>query len=204
MFPPNKLLFLNRTKQWEFIPATNVKIGSHITGGDKIGQVFENSLVTHKILLPPKARGTVTFIATPGSYTVDETVLEVEFDGEKHKYTMMQVRFFFMLVRLYIMHSILAPSEITVRLFKSDRFFFFFNGVRCCGKPSFEPPYVIYCLQYRTDVSRTRTHGPVFMSPVNLPFQILEMKNILSSSELFLVSTLHTDTFESRGPNISK
>ena len=33
----------------------------------------------------------MTYLAAPGNYSVDETVLEVEFDGEKHKYTMMQV-----------------------------------------------------------------------------------------------------------------
>lgn len=36
-------------------------------------------------------RGTVTYIAAPGNYTVDDVVLETEFDGEKKKYTMMQV-----------------------------------------------------------------------------------------------------------------
>ncbi|KAK8384929.1 hypothetical protein O3P69_014476 [Scylla paramamosain] len=53
--------------------------------------VAENSIIDHKIILPPKARGTVTYLAAPGNYSVDETVLEVEFDGEKHKYSMMQV-----------------------------------------------------------------------------------------------------------------
>lgn len=33
----------------------------------------------------------MTFVAAPGNYTVDEVVLETEFDGEKKKYTMMQV-----------------------------------------------------------------------------------------------------------------
>jgi len=82
---------LNRTKQWEFVPHPRVKVGSHITGGDMFGSVYENSLISHKILLPPKAKGTVSWIAAPGSYTVAETVLEVEFDGENHKYSMMQV-----------------------------------------------------------------------------------------------------------------
>nr|AJO70002.1 V-ATPase A [Cherax destructor] len=82
---------LSRTKTWEFIPERSVKVGSHITGGDIFGLVHENSIIDHRIVLPPKARGTVTYLAAPGSYTVDETVLEVEFDGEKHKYGMMQV-----------------------------------------------------------------------------------------------------------------
>ncbi|XP_022670783.1 V-type proton ATPase catalytic subunit A-like isoform X1 [Varroa destructor] len=81
---------LSRNTLWEFTPA-NVKIGSHMTGGDIFGFVNENSLINHKIMLDPKARGTVTFVAAPGNYTVDEVVLETEFDGEKKKYTMMQV-----------------------------------------------------------------------------------------------------------------
>lgn len=67
-------------------------MGSHITGGDLFGIVPENSIINHRIMLPPKARGTVTYMAPAGNYGVDETVLEVEFDGEKHKYSMMQVR----------------------------------------------------------------------------------------------------------------
>lgn len=31
------------------------QVGSHITGGDIYGMVFENSLIKHKIMLPPKA-----------------------------------------------------------------------------------------------------------------------------------------------------
>lgn len=82
---------LSRSKSWEFHPEPAVKVGSHITGGDLFGIVPENSIINHRIMLPPKARGTVTYMAPAGNYGVDETVLEVEFDGEKHKYTMMQV-----------------------------------------------------------------------------------------------------------------
>lgn len=42
-------------------------------------------------MLPPKARGTVTWVAEPGHYTVTDKILEVEFDGEKTEYTMLQV-----------------------------------------------------------------------------------------------------------------
>lgn len=82
---------LTRSKQWDFQPMPGVKVGSHITGGDKFGTVFENTLITQSIMLPPKARGTVTYLAPQGNYTVEDTVLEVEFDGKVHKYTMMQV-----------------------------------------------------------------------------------------------------------------
>jgi vacuolar-type H+-ATPase catalytic subunit A/Vma1 len=54
-----------------------LQIGSHITGGDMYGIVHENTLVKHKLLLPPRAKGTVTYIASPGNYTVDVSVNSV-------------------------------------------------------------------------------------------------------------------------------
>ncbi|XP_050034615.1 V-type proton ATPase catalytic subunit A-like [Dermacentor andersoni] len=81
---------LRRDVQWEFKP-TNFKVGSHVTGGDIYGIVQENTLVQHKIMLPPKSKGTITYIAEPGNYAVNDKILEIEFDGEKSSYTMMQV-----------------------------------------------------------------------------------------------------------------
>ncbi|RWS01677.1 V-type proton ATPase catalytic subunit A-like protein [Dinothrombium tinctorium] len=81
---------LNRDLHWDFFPQY-VRVGSHVTGGDIFGYVHENTLIKHKIMLPPKAKGTVTYIAEPGSYTINDPVLEVEFDGEKSQYTMLQV-----------------------------------------------------------------------------------------------------------------
>ncbi|ORY19185.1 vacuolar ATP synthase-like protein catalytic subunit A [Clohesyomyces aquaticus] len=80
---------LDRKKKWDFTPG-KLKVGDHITGGDVFGIVFENSLFNeHKILLPPRARGTITRIADKGSYTVDEKILELEFNGVKTEYSMM-------------------------------------------------------------------------------------------------------------------
>jgi V-type (H+)-ATPase V1 A subunit len=80
---------LDREKQWDFNPV-NLKVGDHITGGDIFGSVWENSLLDdHKIMLPPKARGTITHIAEKGAYTVNDTVLEVEFDGKTQNISMM-------------------------------------------------------------------------------------------------------------------
>ncbi|EFR01281.1 vacuolar ATP synthase catalytic subunit A [Nannizzia gypsea CBS 118893] len=82
---------LDRKKKWAFKPA-GLKVGDHITGGDVWGSVFENSLLhDHKILLPPRARGTITRISGPGDFTVDEKLLEVEFNGKKTEYSMMHV-----------------------------------------------------------------------------------------------------------------
>lgn len=81
---------LDRERKWDFTPSENFKQGDHITGGDCFGTVWENTLVTeHKVLLPPRARGTITRMPKKGTYTVDEKILEVEFDGKKTEYSMM-------------------------------------------------------------------------------------------------------------------
>ena len=68
------------------------RIGSHVSGGDIYGVVRENNLITkHKIMLPPKGMGTVTYVAPAGNYTVQDTILETEFNGVKSSYTLMQV-----------------------------------------------------------------------------------------------------------------
>lgn len=79
---------LNREIKYDFKPG-HLKVGDHITGGDIFGSVFENSLMEiHNILLPPKARGTITHIAEAGAYGVAEKILEIEFDGKKSEYSM--------------------------------------------------------------------------------------------------------------------
>ncbi|KAF4584467.1 V-type proton ATPase catalytic subunit A [Ophiocordyceps camponoti-floridani] len=80
---------LDRNKKWKFTPS--LKVGDRISGGDVWGTVFENSFIsTHRILFPPRARGIITKIASEGEYTVEDKILEVEFDGNKTQYPMMQ------------------------------------------------------------------------------------------------------------------
>ncbi|XP_046596633.1 V-type proton ATPase catalytic subunit A-like [Neodiprion lecontei] len=81
---------LSRNVSWDFVPL-NIRPGSHLTGGDLFGIVDENTLVKHKMLLHPKARGTLTYIAPPGRYAVDEVILETEFDGQLTGHTMIQL-----------------------------------------------------------------------------------------------------------------
>jgi V-type H+-transporting ATPase subunit A len=62
---------LSRDIKWDFNPAS-FRVGDHVTGGDIFGSVYENSLVdNHKIMLPPRAMGTITRVAEKGSYTVE-------------------------------------------------------------------------------------------------------------------------------------
>ncbi|KAJ7307535.1 hypothetical protein JRQ81_009560 [Phrynocephalus forsythii] len=82
---------LSRDVKWEFSPSANVRVGSHLTGGDIYGVVRENSLIKHMIMVPPRCRGTVTHIAPTGNYDTSDVVLELDFEGVKEKLMMVQV-----------------------------------------------------------------------------------------------------------------
>merc|ERR1712054_386938 len=69
---------LDKDTQWSFKPA-NFKVGDHVTGGDIFGVVEENSLITHKVLVPPKKMGVITYLAEQGNYTLRDEVLEIDF-----------------------------------------------------------------------------------------------------------------------------
>ena len=75
-----------------------------ISGGDIFGRVYETALVTHWIMLPPKAKGTITYIAPHGQYTITEEVLTVEFIGKNKRTKKQQVKINFENRREEIVH----------------------------------------------------------------------------------------------------
>lgn len=80
---------LDRSRMWEFKRVQGISEGSLVSGGDIIGTVFENNLFDcHNIILPPNARGKVTWITSDGEYSVSDKIIEVEFDGKKYNYSM--------------------------------------------------------------------------------------------------------------------
>ncbi|KAH1240088.1 V-type proton ATPase catalytic subunit A [Glycine max] len=80
---------LDKDTLWEFQPK-KIGEGDLLTGGDLYATVFENSLMQHHIALPPDNMGKITYIAPPGQYSLQDTVLELEFQGVKKKFTMLQ------------------------------------------------------------------------------------------------------------------
>ena len=80
---------LDEKKLWAFRPDLKIKINSMLTGGDIIGYIPENNLFDeHRIMVPPKAKGKVTWIAPEGEYTIRDKIIELEFEGKKFEYTM--------------------------------------------------------------------------------------------------------------------
>jgi len=82
---------LDREKKWDFTPATNIKVGDLVTGGDVVGNVRENGLFRkHAIMVPPNMSGKVKKFVTAGSYLVDHTVVEIEDAGKTNSVMLFQ------------------------------------------------------------------------------------------------------------------
>ena len=82
---------LNFEKLWLFEPRKDMKEGQIVTGGDILGSVFENSLFDeHRILVPPKLKGKLIFLAQQGNYTIGETIAKLEYDGKTQNIQMSQ------------------------------------------------------------------------------------------------------------------
>ena len=79
---------LDPDKKWDFVPVA--KPGDYLTGGDIIGTVQETEVVLHKIMMPPKMKGTLVSVES-GEHTIRDTIAVVKTDnGEEVALTMVQ------------------------------------------------------------------------------------------------------------------
>jgi len=69
---------LERT--WEFTPT--VEAGDEVEAGDILGTVPETPSIEHKVMVPPDSEGGEVVSAESGTFTVDETVVELD-NGEE-------------------------------------------------------------------------------------------------------------------------
>lgn len=95
---------LDRKKEWYFEPRKDLKKGEHVTGGDIFGQVVENTLIVHRLCVPPNSAGTITFIASAGNYSLETTIMEIEFRGEKTQ------------LKMYHSWPVRTPRPVTEKL----------------------------------------------------------------------------------------
>jgi V-type H+-transporting ATPase subunit A len=79
---------LDAKKEWSFQPS-KLRVGDILSQGDIIGTVEENSLFSeHSILVPPKCKGRITYLADAGDYNIKHEILRLELDGKEESYSM--------------------------------------------------------------------------------------------------------------------
>lgn len=80
---------LDESKTWNYKPNTRLKVGDLVAGGDVFGHVSENMLFKdHRIMLPPRMKGRITYMAPPGEYTINDNVIEIEYKDKKYELNM--------------------------------------------------------------------------------------------------------------------
>jgi len=71
---------IDHSKKWEFNPV--VKKGDVVKAGQTIGEVQEQLLIKHKIMVPPRSKGGTIKEINSGNFTVEEVVAVLD-DGTK-------------------------------------------------------------------------------------------------------------------------
>ena len=79
---------LSRTKKWHFIPSRKEK--DIVLSGDEIGTVQETLMLKHRIMVPPRYSGSITYIAEEGDYTIVDDIYSLKSDTEEKSFCMLQ------------------------------------------------------------------------------------------------------------------
>ena len=78
---------LDRDKKWNFKPLLSK--GDEVNSGSILGEIEETSLITHKVLVPPKISGVISNIVSEGEYTVDSVIAKIKCtDGQEKELEM--------------------------------------------------------------------------------------------------------------------
>ena len=79
---------INREKRWKY--TSSVKVDDEVKGGAIMGIAMETETFEHRVMLHPDIAGTVTWVAEPGEYTVDEPIARVKVGKQERDVTMLQ------------------------------------------------------------------------------------------------------------------
>jgi len=83
---------LDREKEWDFTPASNIKSGDLVTGGDIVGYIRENGLFKkHCVMVGPKVSGKVKKVLPAGRYKVTTPVVVIDDQGKDSEVQLFQV-----------------------------------------------------------------------------------------------------------------
>ncbi|MDD4368957.1 MAG: V-type ATP synthase subunit A [Oscillospiraceae bacterium] len=80
---------LDRQQRWHFVPQLHT--GDSAGPGDVLGTVQETPVILHKIMVPLNCpTGRIRRIATPGEYTIEETIAELDTDLGRQELSLLQ------------------------------------------------------------------------------------------------------------------
>ena len=79
---------IGREKRWRYEP--RVKVGDEVKGGMILGIAMETEAFEHRVMVHPDDRGTITWVAEPGEYTVTEPIARLKVGREEKELTMLQ------------------------------------------------------------------------------------------------------------------
>ena len=79
---------ISREKKWKYEP--RVKVGDEVKGGQILGIAMETETFEHRVMVHPDDRGTITWVAESGEYTVTEPIARLKMGREEKDLTMFQ------------------------------------------------------------------------------------------------------------------
>jgi V/A-type H+/Na+-transporting ATPase subunit A len=79
---------ISREKKWKYEP--RVKVGDEVKGGHILGIAMETETFEHRVMVHPDDKGTITWVAEPGEYTVTEPIARLKMGREEKDLTMFQ------------------------------------------------------------------------------------------------------------------
>ncbi|MBN2046416.1 MAG: V-type ATP synthase subunit A [Anaerolineaceae bacterium] len=83
-----KLTPLYRGAKWAFTPA--LAAGAEVSGGAILGSVPETPNLEHRVMVPPNLKGTLSWVAPKGEYTIDEPIARLKTIHGEQTLTMLQ------------------------------------------------------------------------------------------------------------------
>jgi len=79
---------LYRKQKWSFTPV--LKEGDAVSSGVILGTVPETEALEHRVMTPPDVKGTLTWVAPAGEYTIEEIIARVQTEQGQRELTMLQ------------------------------------------------------------------------------------------------------------------
>jgi V/A-type H+-transporting ATPase subunit A len=79
---------ISREKRWKY--TSKVKVGDEVKGGMILGVAMETETFEHRVMVHPDDKGTITWVAPDGEYTVTEPIARLKVGKQEKELVMLQ------------------------------------------------------------------------------------------------------------------